>query len=196
MTQQPHESVPISETLRSSLPRPSASPSGGAPASSRPESGPADDCGDFGIRILRDGTWLYHGSPITRKPLVRLLSTVLRRERDGFWLVTPGERGRIEVDDAPFTAVEMTVEGAGPAQRLTCRTNVDDTVTADDAHPLRVAHDPATGEPSPYVEVRHGLEALIVRAVYYDLVERGESRVVDGEEIYGVWSAGTFFRLG
>ena len=165
-------------------------------ARSGPESARGETCGDFGIRILRDGTWLYHGSPITRKPLVRLFSTVLRRERDGYWLVTPVERGRIDVDDAPFTAVEMTIEGTGEAQRITFRTNVDDTVTADAAHRLRVAVDRVTGEPSPYVEVRDGLEALIVRAVYYDLVERGESRVVDGEEIYGVWSAGTFFPLG
>ena len=138
-------------------------------ARSGPESARGETCGDFGIRILRDGTWLYHGSPITRKPLVRLFSTVLRRERDGYWLVTPAERGRIDVDD---------------------------TVTADGEHRLRVAVDRATGEPSPYVEVRNGLEALIVRAVYYDLVERGETRVIDGEDIYGVWSAGTFFPLG
>ena len=152
-------------------------------------------CGDFGIRILRDGTWLYHGSPIGRKPLVRLFSTVLRREDDGYWLVTPVERGRIEVDDAPFTAVEMTVEGQGPDQRLTFRTNVDDMVTADAAHPLRIVVAP-DGEPSPYVLVRDRLEALIVRAVYYDLVELGCERVIDGEERYGVWSAGTFFPLG
>jgi hypothetical protein len=165
-------------------------------ARSGPESARGETCGDFGIRILRDGTWLYHGSPITRKPLVRLFSTVLRRERDGYWLVTPVERGRIDVDDAPFTAVEMTIEGAGAGQRISFRTNVDDTVTADAAHRLRVAVDRVTGEPSPYVEVRDGLEALIVRAVYYDLVERGETRVIDGEDIYGVWSAGTFFPLG
>ena len=188
MPQQPHESVPLSEVLRSGL--------SNTAARSGPESGGDEHCGDFGIRILRDGTWLYHGSPITRKPLVRLFSSVLRRERDSYWLVTPVERGRIEVDDAPFTAVEMTIDGTGAAQRVTFRTNVDDTVTADDAHPLRVVLDHATGAPSPYIEVRHGLEALIVRAVYYDLVERGETRVVDGEEIYGVWSAGTFFRLG
>ena len=192
MAQQPHESVPLSEALRSQLPHASANVS----ARSGPESARGEACGDFGIRILRDGTWLYHGSPITRKPLVRLFSTVLRRERDGYWLVTPVERGRIDVDDAPFTAVEMTIEGAGAGQRISFRTNVDDTVTADAAHRLRVAVDRVTGEPSPYVEVRDGLEALIVRAVYYDLVERGETRVIDGEDIYGVWSAGTFFPLG
>ena len=147
------------------------------------------------MRILRDGTWLYHGSPIGRKPLVRLFSTVLRREDDGYWLVTPVERGRIVVDDAPFTAVELTVEGTGRDQRLSFRTNVDDTVTADRDHPIRVVLAP-DGEPSPYVLVRDRLEALIVRAVYYDLVELGCERQVDGEERYGVWSAGTFFPLG
>ncbi|MEJ0067540.1 MAG: DUF1285 domain-containing protein [Pseudomonadota bacterium] len=114
MSQPPHESVPLSEMLRSGL-----STMG---ARSGPESRSTEDCGDFGIRILRDGTWLYHGSPIARKPLVRLFSTVLRHEADGFWLVTPAERGRIVVDDAPFTAVEMTTVGKGPAQRLTFRT--------------------------------------------------------------------------
>ena len=188
MSQPPHESVPLSETLRSGL--------SNMGARSGPETRSVEDCGDFGIRILRDGTWLYHGSPITRKPLVRLFSTVLRREGDAFWLVTPAERGRIVVDDAPFTAVEMTVEGMGTAQRVTFRTNLDDVVTADQAHPIRVALATGTGEPSPYVVVRDGLEALIVRAVYYDLVERGDTSRLDGEERYGVWSAGTFFPLG
>jgi hypothetical protein len=195
MTQAPHESVRLAEALRSGRLSGVArsGPEGGKPTGNLGIG--TEACGDFGIRILRDGTWLYHGSPIARKPLVRLFSTVLRHEDDGFWLVTPVERGRIVVDDAPFTAVEMTVEGAGPAQRLSFRTNVDDTVTADEAHPLRVALAP-DGEPSPYVLVRDRLEALIVRAVYYDLVELGETRLVDGEERYGVWSAGTFFPLG
>ncbi|HUA51806.1 MAG TPA: DUF1285 domain-containing protein [Candidatus Sulfotelmatobacter sp.] len=187
MAQQPNESVPLSESLRSGLSNLSAR--------SGPETGRVEDCGDFGIRILRDGTWLYHGSPITRKPLVRLFATVLRREGDDYWLVTPVERGRIVVDDAPFTAVEMTITGAGAGQRVSFRTNLDDTVTADAAHPLRVAL-AADGEPSPYIEVRNGLEALIVRSVYYELVERGETRLLNGEESYGIWSAGIFFRLG
>jgi hypothetical protein len=188
MPQPPHESVPLAESLRSGLSNISAR--------SEPGVGGSEDCGDFGIRILRDGTWLYHGSPITRKPLVRLFSTVLRRDGDSYWLVTPAERGRIVVDDAPFIAVEVAIEGAGRHQRVSFRTNVDDTVTADAGHRLRVALDPATGEPSPYIEVRNGLDALIVRSVYYDLVERGETRVLNGEESYGIWSAGTFFPLG
>src|SRR5215471_8017890 len=118
-------------------------------------------CGDFDMRIARDGTWFYRGSPIGRKPLVKLFSTVLRRENGEFWLVTPVERGRILVDDAPFVAVEVDAVGEGADRRLTFRTNVDDIVTADAAHPIRVDHDPESGEPSPYITVRNGLEARI-----------------------------------
>jgi hypothetical protein len=145
------------------------------------------------LRIARDGNWFYHGTPIGRKSLIRLFSSVLRRDSEGgYWLVTPAERGRIDVEDAPFTAVELMIQGAGAAQSLSFRTNVDDIVAADAAHPVRVAHDPATGEPRPYVMVRDGLEALILRAVFYEMVERGVSK--DG--VFGVWSGGTFFRLG
>ena len=106
-------------------------------------------CGDFDFRIARDGTWFYRGSPIGRKPLVRLFSTVLRREDDGsYWLVTPVERGRITVDDAPFVAVEMNVTGSGRDQKLSFRTNVDDWVVADDQHPISLRID-ADGAPSP-----------------------------------------------
>ena len=154
-------------------------------------------CGDLDMRIARDGTWFYQGTPIGRKPLVKLFSTVLRREPDGsYWLVTPVERGRIAVEDAPFTAVELTAAGKGRDQTLTFRTNVDDEVTADAAHPLRVAHDPETGEPRPYIMVRNGLEARLVRSVYYQLVELGEERREGGAMIYGVWSKGRFFPLG
>src|SRR5690348_16935767 len=113
------------------------------------------DCGDLEIRIARDGTWSYLGSPINRAPLVRLFASVLRREPDGsYWLVTPAERGRVTVDDVPFAAVELTVEGEGREQALIFRTNIDDSVTADEEHPLRVAIDHASGEPSPYLLVR------------------------------------------
>jgi hypothetical protein len=148
------------------------------------------------MRIARDGTWFYRGSPIGRKPLVKLFSTVLRHENGEFWLVTPVERGRILVDDAPFVAVEVDAVGDGPDRRLTFRTNVDDIVTADEAHPIRVDHDPASGAPSPYITVRKGLEARILRPVYYHLVEMGEFRTSDGTEQLGVWSCGRFFPLG
>ena len=176
---------------------------GAAPASDQSRSRPAQSnadgngCGDFDIRIGRDGTWFYHGSPIGRKPLVRLFASVLRREADGnFYLVTPAERGRILVDDAPFTAVELTVRGSGRDQVLGFRTNLDDEVTADADHPIRVAQDPDTAEPSPYILVRDGLEALILRSVYYELVALGEQQEIAGEEQYGVWSKGRFFPLG
>ena len=149
------------------------------------------------MRIARDGTWFYHGSPITRKPLVKLFSSVLVRESDDhYYLVTPVERCRITVDDAPFTAVELQVRGGGQTQSLTFRTNVDDQITVNDIHPIRVAFDAGSGEPSPYVLVRERLEALITRAVYYELVELGWEEVVDGSPLFGVWSAGAFFPLG
>lgn len=150
-------------------------------------------CGEIDIRIARDGTWFYHGSPIGRKPMVKLFASVLRRNSDGsFWLVTPAERVRIQVDDAPFVAVALLAEGEGQQVRLVFTTNVEDTVTADADHPIRIAFDPVTAEPAPYVTVRDGLEALIARPVYYELVERGEIR---GDR-FGVWSDGVFFALG
>ncbi len=154
-------------------------------------------CGDFGIRIGRDGTWYYHGSPIGRKPLVKLFSTVLRKDDEGrYWLITPVEKGLIEVDDVPFIAVEMTAEGNGDNQQVTLRTNLDDCVVVNGDHPLRVVEDPETGEPSPYVLIRDNLEARLARPVYYHLVEIGEEREIDGETVFGVQSAGQFFRLG
>jgi uncharacterized protein len=149
-------------------------------------------CGDFDFRIARDGTWFYRGSPIGRKPLVRLFSTVLRRENDGsYWLVTPVERGRITVDDAPFVAVEMTVTGTGANQKLAFRTNVEDWVTADADHPIRIEHKRGD-EPSPYIRVRGALDALISRSVFYQLVDLAEAR---GSEL-GIWSGGSYFPLG
>src|SRR5579883_1097242 len=162
-----------------------------------PGGGPAESCGDFDIRIRRDGTWTYRGSPIGRKELVRLFASVLRRdERGEYWLVTPAERGRVIVDDAPFTAVELDVEGTGRAQSLVFRTNIDERVAADREHPIRVEQDAATGEPSPYLLVRPGLEALILRPVYYQLVELGVEEAIGGERVLGVWSRESFFPLG
>lgn len=156
-----------------------------------------NECGAFDIRINRDGLWFYHGTPIGRRELVKLFASVLRRDSEGrFWLETPAEKGVIEVEDAPFLAVGMDVEGAGQSQRLIFRTNLDENVVADPAHPLRVASDPTTGEPRPYIEVRGGLEARLTRPVYYELVDLGVEEIINGETEFGVWSGGTFFVLG
>jgi hypothetical protein len=151
-------------------------------------------CGDLDMRIARDGTWFYMGSPIKRERLVRLFSTVLRYDDDGkYYLVTPVEKIGITVDDVPFSAIDMDVGGAGKDQVLTFTTSVGDEVTVDDDHPLRMSFDEATGEPSPYVLVRARLEALINRAVYYKMVDIAVDHEVDGVTMFGVWSAGRFF---
>ncbi len=151
---------------------------------------------DYDIRIASDGTWYYRGTPIRRLPLVKLFATVLSRDEAGaYWLTTPAERGRITVDDAPFTAVELlnspTLDADADSATLTFRTNLDDRVEAGPDHPIRVAFDAETGEPRPYILVRPGLEALIVRSVYYELVDHACE--VDGRT--GVWSHATFFPL-
>ncbi|MFC6214293.1 DUF1285 domain-containing protein [Fodinicurvata halophila] len=153
-------------------------------------------CGDFDMRIARDGTWFYRGTPIGRMQLVKLFSTVLRREDDGtYWLVTPVERGRIEVEDAPFIAEEIQEEGEGQTRVLKFRTNVGDWVELDSEHPLRVEQDPETGEPRPYITVRNNLEARLARSVFYHLVELAVPGHHNGEEILGIWSKNTFFPL-
>ena len=151
-------------------------------------------CGDIGLRIARDGVWYYQNSPIGRVALVRLFSTILRKDPDRYVLVTPVEKIAIEVEDAPFLAVEMSVDEGpgGPALRF--RTNDDDEVTADAAHPLRFAAGPSGGL-KPYVRVRGGLEALVSRALYYDLVARGEVREVEGQAMFGVASGSAFFAM-
>lgn len=148
---------------------------------------------DLDMRIRRDGVWEYQGGPIGRKRMVKLFSTVLRKDGDEFFLVTPPEKLRITVEDAPFIAVAMEVKGEGKEQVLVFTTNVDDVTAAGPDAPLRVETDPATGEPSPYVLVRDRLEALINRAVFYDLVALGTEEDVDGETRFGVWSGGAFF---
>tara|TARA_A100001037_G_scaffold285539_1_gene292972 strand:- start:1320 stop:1907 length:588 start_codon:yes stop_codon:yes gene_type:complete len=153
--------------------------------------------GDIDMRIARDGTWYFQGSPIQRKKLVRLFASVLTRDEAGdFWLQTPAERCRITVDDAPFLAVEMVVENVGVNQSLTFRTNVDDIVIAGPNNPIRVGAVKKTGEPLPYICVRDGIEALITRAVFYDLVELGIAKSKKGTTALGVWSEGVFFCLG
>lgn len=155
---------------------------------------------DLHMRIGFDGTWFYHNSPIRRMPLVKLFATVLQRDEQGeYWLITPVEKGRIEVEDVPFVAVEMTVEGQGSNRSLTLRTNIDDIVTVGPDHALRFDHDPDTNEPRPYVHVHRGLEARLSRAVFYQLVDLGEA-VPDGIEAgkadFGVWAGGTFWPIG
>jgi hypothetical protein len=154
------------------------------------------DRGDLAMRIARGGTWFYRGSPIARLPLVKLFAAVLRREADGrYWLVTPAERGKIEVEDVPFLAVALTAEGEGREQQLIFTTNLDDIVTAGPDNPLRV-ETAANGEPAPYILVRDDLEARIVRPVFYELVELGREEQVESTTQFGVWSRGMFFRLG
>jgi hypothetical protein len=157
---------------------------------------PPADRGDLDMRIARDGTWFYRGSPIGRLPLVKLFASILHREADGsYWLVNPAERGRIEVEDAPFVAVAMSVAGQGREQELIFRTNLDDIVTAGPEHPLRVAT-AADGAPAPYILVRDRIEAKLARPVFYELVELGDEQQVAGAVQFGVWSSGAFFRLG
>ena len=153
------------------------------------------DCGDLDIRIARDGTWYYLGTPIGRPELVRLFSTILRKDGDRYVLVTPVEKVGIQVDDAPFVAVDFTATGSGDAQELTFVTNVGDRSTAGPDHPIRVERDPETGEPAPYIHIRAGLEALIDRKSFYRLVEIGCHRDHDGASWFGLMSGGVFFPI-
>lgn len=148
-------------------------------------------CGDLDMRIARDGTWFYLGTPIGRPELVRLFSTILRKDGEQYFLVTPVEKVGITVDDAPFVAVDFELAGKGRDQRLTFTTNVGDTAEAGPDHPIRVIRDPETGEPSPYVLIRANLEALIDRKSFYRLVEIGAHH--DGW--FGLWSGGEFFGM-
>ena len=151
-------------------------------------------CGDLDIRIASDGTWFYMGTPIGRPALVRLFSTILKREDGKHFLVTPVEKVGIRVDDAPFLAVEMQKDGEGGDRRLRFRTNVDDWVACDGAHRLRFTA-AADGGLTPYLHVRSDLWAKVTRALYYDLVDMGEERVVDGRAMFGIASAGEFFAM-
>jgi hypothetical protein len=146
-------------------------------------------CGDSAMRIARDGTWFHEGSPIGRPLMVRLFSTILRREPDGgFVLVTPVEKLSIEVEDAPFVAVELKSESEGRERSLAFRLNTGELVLAGPDHPLRF--EPREDGPHPYLEVRRGLDALIARNVYYELAELA---LAEAAEPPGLWSAGAFF---
>lgn len=182
------DKIPVSDgTISGSLPYP--------PGDDRPDE-------NYDMRIARDGTWFYHGSPIGRIALVKLFSTVLRRDDAGdYWLITPAERGRITVEDAPFIAVEVQASGEGRDRILSFRTNLDEWVTAGADHPIRVVEGGAPGaelsdSPAPYILVRDRLEARIGRAVFYELVGLAEERqTAQGVEL-GVWSEQIFFPLG
>lgn len=152
-------------------------------------------CGDLDMRIARDGTWFYLGTPIGRPELVRLFSTILRKDGDSYFLVTPVEKVGITVDDAPFVAVDFEVSEENGEQVLTFLTNVADRAAAGPDHPIRVTRDPETGEPSPYVLVRDRLEALIDRKSFYRLVDLGETAPHDGRDWFGIRSSGQFFPI-
>jgi len=152
-------------------------------------------CGDLDMRIGADGTWYYLKTPIGRPALVQLFASVLKREAERYFLVTPVEKCGIVVDDAPFVAVELRVDEPGPRQTLHFRTNVDDWVACGGKHALRFEPEPETGGLKPYLHVRRDLWALVKRALFYDLVELGEERDIDGVAMFGIASAGAFFAM-
>jgi hypothetical protein len=153
-------------------------------------------CGDIGLRIAGDGAWYVGDSPILRGRLVKLFASVLRRDDDGcHYLVTPVEKISVNVTDAPFLAVEMAVAGEGREQRIVMRTNLDDWVEVDHDHPLRFVVQPPEDALKPYVLVRGGLEALLSRALVFDLIECAVREEVDGQEMLGVWSNTAFFPI-
>ena len=154
-------------------------------------------CGDLDMRIAADGSWFYLGTPIGRPGLVRLFSTILRREADGSYvLVTPVEKVGIKVDDVPFIAVRVDASGEGQAQTLQFTTNVGDSVTAGSAHKMRVEFRGPEREPRPYLHVRGALEARIARPVFYELVNLSQERALPVGRELGVWSGAEFFSLG
>ncbi len=153
-----------------------------------------DYCGEIDMRIAADGTWFYNGTPIGRPAMVKLFSTILRKDPERHVLVTPVERVGIKVDDAPFLAVALERFEGEQGPELRFRTNVDDVVVVDAEHPLRFEPGASDGV-KPYVRVRHDLWALVKRALFYDLVEMGETRTIDGRDMFGVASGGAFFPI-
>jgi uncharacterized protein len=152
-------------------------------------------CGDLDMRIAADGTWYYLKTPIGRPALVRLFASVLKREGDKYFLVTPVEKCGIRVDDVPFLAVELNVEQSASGQALNFRTNVDDWVACGPGHALRFEPQADTGGLKPYLHVRRDLWARVTRALFFDLVELGEEREVEGRAMFGVTSLGTFYPM-
>lgn len=152
-------------------------------------------CGDIDMRIARDGTWFYLGTPIGRPGLVKLFSSIIKREGDAYFLITPVEKVGITVDDAPFLAIDVEKEGSGHNQRVTFTTQVGDTAVAGPAHPLRVIRDATTGEPSPYILIRTNLEALIDRKSFYRLIDMCQHQRHEDADWFGLWSDGAFFPI-
>src|SRR5579872_5474999 len=152
-------------------------------------------CGNLDMRIAADGTWFYLKTPIGRPALVKLFASVLKREGDNYFLVTPVEKCGIEVEDAPFLAVELAVEETAAGPVLNFRTNVDDWVACGPEHALRFEPEPGTGGLKPYLHVRRNLWAKVTRALFFDLVARGEERDVAGQRMFGVVSSGAFFAM-
>jgi hypothetical protein len=152
-------------------------------------------CGNIDMKIAADGTWFYQKTPIGRPALVKLFASILKREDDNYFLVTPVEKVGIAVEDAPFLAVEMSVDRGTSARTLRFRTNVDDMVEAGPGHALRFEPEPDTGGLKPYLHVRRDLWAKVTRALFYDLVELGEERNLGGKPMFGVVSKGEFFPM-
>ena len=152
-------------------------------------------CGDLDMRIGTDGTWFYMKTPIGRPALVKLFASILKREGDKYFLVTPVEKCGIQVEDAPFLAVEMNIEKPADKRVLHFRTNVDDWVACGPEHPLRFEPEPGTGGLKPYLHVRRNLWAKVTRTLFFDLVELGEERNVGGKPMFGVVSMGSFFAM-
>ena len=153
--------------------------------------------GDMAMRISRDGQWIYQGDPIRRDALVRLFASILRREDDGeYYLVTPVEKWRIQVQDTPLLAHSLTVEGEGRNQQVSLTTNVGETLVISEKHPLRVDCYPGSNEPRPVILVRHGIEARLTTSAYYDLAQHLVEQTVDGQSVYGLYSCGNFYKVG
>ena len=152
-------------------------------------------CGDLDMRIARDGTWFYLGTPIGRFELVKLFSSILRKDGDKYFLVTPVEKVGITVEDAPFVAVDFTVTGEGAEQELHFETHVGDFSLASAENPIRVVLNPESGEPAPYIHIRAGLEALIDRKSFYRLVDLGSHKNVKDQSWFGFVSSGEFFPI-
>ena len=153
--------------------------------------------GDMDMRISRDGQWIYQGDPIKREALVRLFATILRREEDGeYYLVTPVEKWRIQVEDTPLLAHSLSVQGEGRNQKVFLTTNMGETLVVSDEHPLSVDCYPDSDEPRPVILVRHGVEARLTTAAYYDLAEHLSEKIVDGRPVYGLYSCGNFYKVG